>query len=126
MLGGLILPASLFVYGWTARASIHWIVPIIATGILGFGLTLTTIPANSYLVDAFGIHAASAIAANLVLRNIFWAVLPLAGPPLYSNLGLGWGNSTLGFIALAFLRVPLILMRYGEQIRSWEGRTVEN
>ena len=122
VLGGLVLPAGLFVYGWTARSSIHWIVPILATGVLGFGLMLTTIPANSYLVDSFGIYAASAIAANLVLRNVFGAVFPLAGPPLYDNLGLGWGNSVLGFVALAFIPVPLLLMRYGERVRRWEGR----
>ncbi len=124
-IGGLILPAGLFMYGWTAQAHIHWIVPIIATAILGFGLTATTIPASSYLVDAFGIHAASAMAANLVMRNVFGAVLPLVGPPLNRNLGLGWGTSVLGFIALLFVPLPLVMMRYGERMRTWEGRKLE-
>lgn len=47
---------------------------------------------NTYLVDAFTIHAASAMAANTVLRSIFGAVLPLCGLKMYAKLGLGWGN----------------------------------
>lgn len=124
-LGGLFLPAALFMYGWTAQAHVRWIAPIMATGILGFGLSATSIPAATYLVDASGIHAASAIAAMIVLRNVAGAVLPLAGPRLYRRLGLGWGNSVLGFIALAFVPMPLLIMRYGRRIRMWEGRVIE-
>ncbi|KAI9689945.1 MAG: hypothetical protein M1822_009827 [Bathelium mastoideum] len=122
--GALILPIGLLVYGWTAQTHVQWIVPIIATGVLGFGLTATTIPASSYIVDAFGIHAASAMAANIVTRNLFGTVLPLAGPPLYRTLGLGWGSSVLGFVALVFVPVPIIMMRYGDSIRSWDGRKI--
>lgn len=123
--GGLILPIGLFLYGWTADAHVQWMAPIIGTGILGLGLIATTIPVQSYLVDAFGIHAASAIAASTVVRNISGAVLPLAGPPLYNKLGLGWGNSVLGFIALAFTPVPLLLMKFGERLRSRDMRKIE-
>lgn len=58
-------------------------------GILGFGIVVTFIPAFSYLVDAFGIRVASAVAASITLRCITGAVLPLAGPSLYSHLGQG-------------------------------------
>jgi hypothetical protein len=74
-------------------------------------------PISSYLIDAFTIHAASAIAANTVLRSLLGALLPLAGPPMYEALGLGWGNSLLGFIALAMAPIPVLFWRYGEQLR---------
>lgn len=118
VLGGLLVPISLFWYGWAIEAHVHWIVPIIATTVLGIAVISTMIPAFSYLVDAFGIHAASALAANITLRSTTGAFLPLVAPPLYSRLGLGWGNSLLGFIALAFMPVPLLMMKYGEQIRN--------
>jgi hypothetical protein len=73
---------------------------------------------QTYLVDAFTIHAASAIAANTVLRSVFGAVLPLSGLSMYDALGLGWGNSLLGFISLAFIPVPLLFKYYGERIRT--------
>lgn len=73
---------------------------------------------QTYLVDAYIMYSASALAALAVLRSLLGAFLPLAGPPLYEALGLGWGNSTLGFIALALVPVPFLFMRYGEAIRT--------
>ncbi len=85
----------------------------------------TLIPASSYLVDAFGIHAASAMAGSIILRNVTGTFFPLAGPGLYGRLGYGWGNSLLGFIALAFVPVPLLLMGYGGRLRSLDKRKGE-
>lgn len=35
--GGLFIPIGFFWFGWSAEAKVHWIVPIIGTGIAGFG-----------------------------------------------------------------------------------------
>jgi hypothetical protein len=74
-------------------------------------------PISSYLIDAFTIYAASAIAANTVLRSLVGALLPLAGPSMYEALGLGWGNSLLGFLALAMVPIPILFWKYGERLR---------
>lgn len=58
------------------------------------------------------------MAANTVFRSLAGALLPLAGPKMYAVLGLGWGNSLLGFIALAFCALPVIFWIYGERIRT--------
>jgi len=71
-----------------------------------------------YLIDAFTIYAASALAANTVVRSVAGAVLPLAGLSMYEALGLGWGNSLLGFIAAALIPVPILILRYGEWLRN--------
>lgn len=63
-------------------------------------------------------YAASATAANAVMRSLMGAVVPLAGPSMYSALGLGWGNSLLAFIALALCLVPLLFKKYGAAIRT--------
>lgn len=81
--------------------------------------TVQQMPAQIYLVNAFGAQgAASALAANTVLRSLFGTFLPLAGPSLYSALGLGWGNSLLGFLAVVFTPVPFLFYRYGEWMRE--------
>lgn len=118
VIGGIVIPGSLVMYGWTVHYDVQWTVPIIALGILGFGVVVTFIPAFSYLVDAFGIHAASAVAASITIRCITGAVLPLAGPSLYNRLGQGWGNSVLGLIALALLPVPILLITSGKILRQ--------
>lgn len=116
---GPITPLGCFLYGWSAYYHTHWIVPILGTFIVGLGSLFVVIPGQIYLVDAFGpAAAASALAANLLIRSPFGAFLTLAASPLYEKLGLGWGNSVLGFICLAFTPVPWLFYRYGETLRT--------
>jgi hypothetical protein len=73
---------------------------------------------QTYLIDAFTIYAASAIAANTVLRSLLGALLPLGGLKMYEKIGLGWGNSLLAFIAIALIPVPPFFKVYGPRIRE--------
>ncbi|KAH8759319.1 major facilitator superfamily domain-containing protein [Diaporthe sp. PMI_573] len=114
-----VIPVGFFWYGWSAFAKSHWIVPIVGTFCIGAGAFLLMMPAQIYLVDAFGTNAvASALAANTVLRSLAGTFLPFAGAPLYARLGLGWGNSLLAFLALAFLPVPVLFYKFGERLRK--------
>lgn len=113
-----LLPLGLFVYGWTAQYKVHWIVPIIFTGFTGAGLIFSFVPTQIYMVDAFTKYAASALAATSVVRSIVGGTLPIAGLPMYSALGYGWGNSLLGFIAIALSVMPLVFWKYGEMLRK--------
>lgn len=116
-IGAISIPVGLFIYGWTAEKKIHWIVPIIGTGFVGIGNILVFFSIQTYLVDAFTIYAASALASNTIIRSIAGAVLPLAGLSLYDKLGYGWGNSLLAFIAILFLPVSFGILKYGELLR---------
>ncbi|KAF3398185.1 Efflux pump vrtL [Penicillium rolfsii] len=116
--GSVFVPISLFIYGWTAYYKTHWIVPIIGTAFLGLGMLISFMTVSTYLVDAYTTYAASAMAANTVFRSLAGALLPLAGPKMYEKLGLGWGNSLLGFIALALCPLPVVFYIYGERIRT--------
>lgn len=118
VVGAFFIPAGLFLYGWSAQYKTHWIVPIIGTALVGIGNIAVFMCVTSYLVDAFTIYAASALAANTVVRSIMGALLPLAGQSMYASLGLGWGNSLLGFIAVACIPVPWAMMKYGERLRK--------
>lgn len=73
---------------------------------------------QTYLVDAYTVYAASAMAANSLVRSIAGGLVPLGGPSLYDNLGLGWGNSLLGFLGIAFAGIPLLFYLYGERLRK--------
>jgi hypothetical protein len=35
--GGCLVPIGLFMFGWTTYSHVHWIIPIIGTGIFGMG-----------------------------------------------------------------------------------------
>ncbi|RHZ49637.1 MFS transporter [Aspergillus thermomutatus] len=118
LVGCWFMPAGLFWYGWAAEAGVHWIVPILGTGVFAIGLMAVFMSANTYLVDSYLLHAASVTAANTALRSLVGAVLPLAGPAMYEALGLGWGNSLLAFIALAMCVCPMLFWKFGAQIRT--------
>ena len=53
------LPIGLFIYGWSARYAVYWIVPIIGTVFFGVGLLITLVCTLTYIVDAFTEYAAS-------------------------------------------------------------------
>jgi len=116
--GAILLPVGLLLYGWTANYHVHYIVPIISTSIIGVGNIAIFMVISMYLIDAYTIYAASALATNAVIRSIMGAVLPLAGQKMYKALGLGWGNSLLAFIAIAMIPVPWVLLKWGEKLRT--------
>ncbi|KAK7734328.1 hypothetical protein SLS57_000020 [Botryosphaeria dothidea] len=111
------IPAGLLIYGWTTQYHEHWAIALFGTLLIGFGLLACMMCVQTYLVDAYTKYAASAMAANAVLRSVFGALLPLAGLDMYDALGLGWGNSLLAFLALVLVPVPMIFRTFGERIR---------
>ncbi|KAL7785862.1 major facilitator superfamily domain-containing protein [Trichoderma ceciliae] len=113
----LILPTTFFWYGWSADKAVHWIVPIIGIAPFGIGIIGILLPIQTYIVDAYPQYAASGLAGFSVLRNTIAAFLPLAGPQLYKNLGVGWGNSLLGFIAIILIPIPVLIYKYGKWMR---------
>jgi len=84
----------------------------------GFGIMGIFIPIQTYIIDSFPTFAASGVAALTISRSLFGAFLPLAGPSMYAALGLGWGNSILGFIAIGIIPAPLLIYKFGGRIRK--------
>ncbi|KAI8228329.1 hypothetical protein K4K57_007930 [Colletotrichum sp. SAR 10_99] len=118
-----VMTIGFFIYGWTAHYQVHWIAPIIGTFFIGFGAFLVVLPAQIYLVDVFGSEAAaSALGANILLRCLFGAFLPLAGTKMYETLNYGWGNTLLGFLSLAFVPAPMFFYKYGGNSTPIEAR----
>ncbi|KAJ7260114.1 multidrug resistance protein 4 [Mycena rebaudengoi] len=116
--GSLFVPVGLLWYGWSAAAKLHWIMPIMGTGIFAFGFTSTFIPLQLYLVDTFT-YSASALAATSVLRSIFGFVFPLFAKKMFEAMGTGGGNSFLaGMCILIGIPFPIWIYFHGEKIRA--------
>ncbi|KAJ7217316.1 major facilitator superfamily domain-containing protein [Mycena pura] len=115
--GSLFVPVGLFWYGWSARPAVHWIMPIIGSGIFGFGMMSTFLPIQLYLVDSFT-FAASALSAASVFRSLLGFAFPLFGQQMYNALGQGGGNSLLGGLAIILgIPFPIYLYYHGADIR---------
>ncbi|KAK4497768.1 hypothetical protein PRZ48_010421 [Zasmidium cellare] len=113
-----LIPVSFFWYGFTANEDTHWAAPIIGLAPFAIGMIGVFLPIQTYLIDASPVYAACSTAALASSRNVVGTFLPLAGPRLYEELGLDWGNATLGFIAVALIPVPALVYRYGAKLRS--------
>ncbi|KNZ78710.1 hypothetical protein J132_10815 [Termitomyces sp. J132] len=115
--GSFFVPIGLFWYGWSADAGIHWIMPIIGSGIFGFGMMSSFLPIQLYLVDAFR-FAASATAAAAVFRSMLGFGFPLFGQQMFAALGLGGGNSLLAGLSIVLgIPFPVWIYYKGESIR---------
>lgn len=115
--GSPFIPVGLFIYGWTAQYHVHWAVPLFGTLLVGFGFTIVLSSIANYMIDTFTIYAASAMAAITISRSIFAATFPLFALHMYDTLDWGWGNSLLGFIAVAGCAIPPLFWFYGEALR---------
>ena len=96
-------------FGWSARPSIHWVVPIIGSGFFSVGALLLFNSVLNYLGDAYPDYAASVLAGNDLFRSSFGAGFPLFATAMYDYLGVGWASSTLGFLSIAFIPIPFVL-----------------
>jgi DHA1 family multidrug resistance protein-like MFS transporter len=116
--GAFFLPICLFWFGWSARPSIHWIMPIIGSSFFSVGAFLLFQAVFTYLSHAYPSYVAEVFASNDLVRSSFGAAFPLFANGMYSRLGVAWGSSLLGFLSIVFIPVPFVLYYYGETIRQ--------
>ncbi|KAJ6048293.1 hypothetical protein N7499_000819 [Penicillium canescens] len=118
ILGGPLVTIGLFIFAWTIYPDVHWIAPIIGSGVFGAGTILVYSGIFTFLVDAYPTFAASALAANSFTRSSFGGIFPLFGIQMYNNLGYHWATSLLAFLTLVMAPFPYIFYKYGSRIRK--------
>ncbi|KAI9735910.1 MAG: hypothetical protein M1834_001376 [Cirrosporium novae-zelandiae] len=118
----ILLPVGQLWFAWTSvPKTIHWIAPILAGIPFGMGNTAVFIYATNYLAHSYGVYAASALAGNSVIRSMFGATLPLAGPSMYSVMGPRWAGTFLGLLEVLIIPIPFAFYKYGHRIRMKSG-----
>ncbi|KAJ5316361.1 Major facilitator superfamily domain general substrate transporter [Penicillium atrosanguineum] len=117
IVGAVALPIGMFAFAWTNYPSIHWSVGIILSAPFGLGCVLVLLPIMNYLIDSYTIYAASVLAAAAIFRSVVGSVFPLFTTQMYHNLGIHWASSLPAFMTLVCMPFPLIMYRYGAQVR---------
>ncbi|PHH82953.1 hypothetical protein CDD82_4171 [Ophiocordyceps australis] len=119
MAGGISFTAGIFWFGWTGyKENIPWIVPALSGIFTGFGLMSIFLQVMNYLVDAYLMFAASAIAGNTFMRSLCGATFPLFARQMFQGMGIQWASTLLGCVALALAPIPFVFYKYGAQIRQ--------
>ncbi|KAF2428679.1 MFS general substrate transporter [Tothia fuscella] len=119
IIGGAAFSVGLFWFGWTGyRSDIHWIVPTLSGLLSGFGLMAIFLQSLNYIVDAYLMFAASAIAANTFLRSLCGAGFPLFATYMFDGMGIQWAATLLGCVAALLVPVPIWFYLRGAKIRE--------
>ncbi|MCJ1308385.1 hypothetical protein MMC25_002038 [Agyrium rufum] len=119
IIGGASFAGGLFWFGWSGyKSDIHWIIPTLSGLLTGFGLLAIFLQALNYIVDAYLMFAASAIAANTFLRSLAGSVFPLFATYMFDALGVQWAGTLLGCVGLLLVPIPIIFYKYGAKIRE--------
>lgn len=62
--------------------------------------------------------AASAIAANTLLRSLAGAVFPLFAQYMFASLKVNYAGTLLGCVALVLVPIPVAFWKYGHKLRA--------
>lgn len=114
----IILPIGLFLSGWAAQSHLPWIATDIGIACIGAGMIISFQAIQTYIIDSFTLHAASALAATSCLRSLAGFGFPLFAPAMYAKLGYGKGNTILACLAILLgCPAPILLWKFGRRIR---------
>lgn len=125
IVGALLMPVAVATYGWAAERQLPLPVLLLSVFTLGAATMLALIPVMAYVVDAFGLYAASAMTGVIVSRCLMSTFLPLTTVPLISNFGYGWAFTVFAVLSLLLAPIPMFMLRYGERWRKFSRYTRE-
>ncbi|KAI9805006.1 MAG: hypothetical protein M1833_006309 [Piccolia ochrophora] len=123
LVSSLLVPVGLFIFAsyqsaWTARESIHWIVPIIGVAIYIIGVFIVLQCIFIYLPLCYPSHAASLLAGNDFVRSAVAFAAILFAHPLFIKLGIGAGTSLLAAFTVVCIGGVYALYFFGANLRA--------
>jgi DHA1 family multidrug resistance protein-like MFS transporter len=116
--GVALTPVGLFIFAWTARESVHWIVPTLGITIYAgatFGVFQSIL---TYLPITYPQFVASLLAANDFTRSATAAVLIIVSTYMYDNLGVSKGVTLLASISILGIVGMWLFWKYGANLRA--------
>ncbi|KAJ6531380.1 major facilitator superfamily domain-containing protein [Mycena vulgaris] len=118
LMASIFIPTSLLIFGFSSKASVHWIVPVIGAALYLPGIFLNFQSILTYVTSAYPLYAASVLAGNDLFRSAIASVFPLFGRAFFTNLGLGPGSALLAGISFLLMPVFWLLLKYGHVLRQ--------
>lgn len=115
---GPLVSIGLFLFAWTSRPSVHWIVPTIGLSMVVTGIYTIAQSIFQYLPRIYPRYAASIFALNSLSRSLFAVAAILYSHPMLERLGVDGGVSlSAGLMVLCNVGM-FVLYRYGKALRA--------
>ncbi|KAF2768021.1 MFS general substrate transporter [Teratosphaeria nubilosa] len=119
MIASPLMPVFLFIFAWTTRPDVRWIVPIVFQGLAMCCSVIIYAPSNLFMMDTYGpLYGASAAGAAMLSRYTLSAIFPLFSLQMYRALGVGWATSLLAFCTALLAPVPWLFWRCSHRLRA--------
>ncbi|KAL7927969.1 MFS general substrate transporter [Trichoderma austrokoningii] len=116
--GSVLLPVGMFLFAWTARESVHWIVCLIGVALFVCGEFIVMQSLFIYLPMSYPQYAASLFAGNSVLRSTLAGGAVLFARALFVNMGVARGVSLLAGISVAGIIGTTVIYLFGAKLRA--------
>lgn len=104
---GVVIPASVLIYGWTVQSAVGGIpVPVICLFVQGVAQLCIFPSLNTFCLDVMPDRGAEVIAGNYMVRYLFGALGTAVVLPAIESIGVGWFSTiSAGFMIVAALAV---------------------
>jgi DHA1 family multidrug resistance protein-like MFS transporter len=111
-------PVGLFLFGWTSRPSVYWIVSVVGILIFTVGIFQIIQCIFIYIPLTYPQYAASLFAMNDFMRSALACGAILFSRPLFINLGVGPGVSLLAGLTCGCIGGMFVLYYFGAALRA--------
>ncbi|KAK0473857.1 hypothetical protein IW261DRAFT_658008 [Armillaria novae-zelandiae] len=112
-MASIFILMSILIFRFTAKESIHWIVPVIGASLYLPGIYLIFQGILTYVTCAYPVYATLVLAGNDLFCSTVASVFPLFGHAFFVNLGLGPGSTLLAGISFLLMPVFWSLWKWG-------------
>ncbi|KAK5685342.1 hypothetical protein LTS10_003420 [Elasticomyces elasticus] len=113
-----LVPVGLFIFAWTTRSSVHWIVSVIGVLLDKLGTYAIMQCIFLYLPFTYPQYAASLFAANDFARSSVACACILFAHPMFVGIGVPGGISLLGGLTILCAGGLYILYFFGANLRT--------
>ncbi|OQE34936.1 hypothetical protein PENCOP_c015G08910 [Penicillium coprophilum] len=117
LFGSILVPIGLFIFAWTSRESIHWIVPTVGMVLEVAGMALVLQCIFSYIAVAYVTYSASLFAINDLCRAYLAFGAILVSGPMYDHLGIARGATVLAGLTVGCVGGMFLLYWLGPELR---------
>ncbi|KAL2824343.1 major facilitator superfamily domain-containing protein [Aspergillus pseudoustus] len=115
----VLSPLGLLLYGAGIAKAMHWIVPVVGLGCVGFVITQVSNIAIVYAVDAHRPIAGEVVVSELSFKAAFGFLLSFYTNPWIESAGYINAFGALAGISAAILVLWIPLYIWGKKIRVW-------
>ncbi|KAJ3491609.1 hypothetical protein NLG97_g5564 [Lecanicillium saksenae] len=113
---------SLFLFAWTARSSVHWIVGVIGIALYAGSSFIVFQAISVYIPLSYPQYSASLFAGNDFSRSTFAFASVLFSRTMYLKLGIAKGVSLLGGLSILGIRRETVASTTLDKTEELTGR----